>query len=137
MPVERARIDPEHGPLIRVLMQPHASRPDAQPYEGFALIDTGAKHSGVHAPIAGRRLGWQVKGAVELFTPGTTSDAMPVYGGHLIIKRDGTPVKMDFVGLVLGYYARDLEVVALLGRDFLENKVLAYDGRKGEWTLHW
>ncbi len=137
MPVERALIDLEHGPLIRVLLSPHSSRPHSDPVEGWALIDTGAKASGVHAALATHALGWQVKGAVELHTPGTTSEAVPIYDGGFKLIKDGSLVDMDLVGLNLGYRAGDADVILILGRDFLQDKTFSYDGRKSEWTLHW
>jgi len=130
-------MDPVHGPLLAVTLLPDPLRPPGEPIAAWALLDTGAKHSGVHAAAAKHLLGWPVVGAVELYTPGSTSEAVALYAGKLSIARDGAPIAMELLGLSLGYRAAGREVLVLLGRDFLNGKVFDYDGRKGEFSLHW
>lgn len=114
-----------------------ANRGPGGPLDGWALIDTGAKLSGIDKSVALRFALPQV-GAAELRTPASLPENVPVFQGRFSIPGlSDTPLTRPLLGLRLGYAHAGLPVIILLGRDFLADKRFLYDGARGEFQLAW
>lgn len=108
-----------------------AGHPDRPEINGLALIDTGSTTSAVSYQAVSQHLGLQSNGAVN-------------GGGSTGLAEHQTfPVEIVFdVGLpILSIkHAPAFQLqncIALLGRDFLQDKVLIFNGRDGMFTLCW
>ena len=59
---------------------------------------------------------------------------MPQYPGVVSLPGSGLePTKLDYV--VATPHIRDQDIIGVLGRDYLKDKSLAYDGRTGRFIL--
>jgi hypothetical protein len=103
--------------------------------EGLALIDTGAVQSGIDESVA-LGLGLNPVGVSELLTPTGERTKVGVFWGELSFV-DGAvaPLRQQFLGMKLGYSAGEHKIVAILGRDFLREGRLTYDGRSGRYVV--
>jgi hypothetical protein len=103
--------------------------PPAQ--RGFALIDTGASITAVDEGVVAA-LGIQPIGQMKLSTP-SQSRAAWLYATRLTCAGIAMPVLdvLDIVGCTL----QPQGFIALLGRNFLRNVVLVYDGPTGHFAL--
>jgi hypothetical protein len=137
-------VDPEHGPLIAVRIQidrtlrrayESVARPLPMPVSGVALIDTGAVQSGIDEAVA-LSLGLNPVGVSELLTPTGDRTKVGVFWGEVdFVGTDLQPLRQQFLGMKLGYMAGEERVVALLGRDFLSDARLDYDGPSARYTV--
>ncbi len=103
------------------------------PNVGHGLIDTGASNTCIDEAVA-QALGLQVINKIQVNTP-AGQVSKDVYG-----------VKLSFPGTALppipffaagGAELANQGLVALIGRDFLMNKVLHYDGTLSTVSLSW
>ena len=99
--------------------------------KGFALIDTGASITAVDEDVVAS-LGIQPIGQMKLSTPSQSRSSW-LYAARLTCSGMAMPVPeiLDIVGCTL----QPQGFIALLGRNFLRNFVLVYDGRAGFFTL--
>ena len=99
--------------------------------KGFALIDTGASITAVDEDVVAS-LGIQPIGQMKLSTPSQSRSAW-LYAARLTCSGMAMPDPeiLDIVGCTL----QPQGFIALLGRNFLRNFVLVYDGRAGFFTL--
>lgn len=112
-----------------------------QPVSGFALIDTGATNTAVHEPII-----QQLK-----LNPHNVAN-MGTAGGP--VQRNIYAVKIDIPGVGLSGVLNNVagvdlsgqmlpmqppqapqQMIALLGRDFLQSTVMVWNGTVGTWSL--
>lgn len=114
-----------------------ANRGPGGPLDGWALVDTGAKLSGIDKAVA-LRFGLPQVGAAELRTPASLPENVPVFQGRFLFPGlSEHPLSRHLLGLRLGYGHAGLPVIILLGRDFLADKRFVYDGTRGEFKLSW
>jgi hypothetical protein len=105
--------------------------PVPPPQRGFALIDTGASITAVDEEVVAS-LGIQPIGQMKLSTPRQSMPAW-LYAARLTCCVTTRPVLevLDIVGCTL----QPQGFIALLGRNFLSQVVLVYDGPAGLFTL--
>ena len=98
---------------------------------GFALIDTGASITAVDEGVVAS-LGIQPIGQMKLSTPSQSRSSW-LYAARLTCSAVAMPPLevLDIVGCSL----QPQGFIALLGRNFLRNVVLVYDGPGGFFTL--
>ncbi len=133
------QIDPrallELGPLVKVRVYPSTSAPsNLQPKEGLALIDTGASRSGICKTIAADLHYNPVDFVRIAHANGQSENPNPIF-----------PVKFELPGsrfkpfelLLIGFDLRFqiLELLMLLGRDFLLFGQLLYHGSSGFYEI--
>lgn len=101
------------------------------PYEGHALIDTGASITAVDQGVL-EQLGLFPTGVVTVATPAGPA-LQPVYTCE--ISFPGTPIPRLPFNRVIGSQISDLGYTALIGRDVLRYFQLVYNGPDGFGTL--
>lgn len=101
-----------------------------QPVTGNALIDTGASVSGVDLPVLAS-LGVNPVGTTRRGTAGGQQQTSlnPI---KMVLTPINLPVEYSSV---IGVDLSGMDIVALLGRDFLKRALLVYDGPSGEITI--
>jgi len=105
------------------------------PVSGVALIDTGAVQSGIDEGAA-LSLGLNPVGVSELLTPTGTRTKVGVFWGEVsFTDSELAPLRQQFLGMKLGYSVGDTRVVAILGRDFLSDARLEYDGPAARYVV--
>ena len=144
MPTLNGEVDPQHGPLVEVCIQidrslhqayASAARPVPMPVKGMALIDTGAVQSGIDEAAA-LSLGLNPVGVSEMLTPTGERTKVGVFWGELsFLNSEVTPLRQQFLGMSLGYFVGESRVIAILGRDFLRDGRLTYDGPTQRYVL--
>ena len=99
---------------------------------GLALVDTGASVTSVdEAPL--QALGLQPTTVRDVATPSSVRVAQPVYA--CVLSFPGTPLPaIPFTEVVASNLA-GFGVAVLIGRDFLADCQLIYNGLEGFWTL--
>ena len=100
------------------------------PVSGLALIDTGAARTLIDASAA-RRMGLSAVARETVSTPFHRRTQRQCYAVQLSL---GNGVKI-FEGDAIGAKLRRHGLLCLIGRDALQNFVLAYDGRTGCVTV--
>lgn len=122
----------DFGPYIEIVIRPPGAT--AGGVDGAALIDTGATHTVVRSDVMAR-LGLKPVGKVEIVSPGAPSATLDTFACEIHFPFGNIPK------LVLPQAnASPLDgspFIALLGRDFLADKLLILDGRAGYYTLAW
>jgi predicted aspartyl protease len=130
----------QRGPVIPVVISPDqtfaaalqaASKPIPQPVTGFALVDTGATTTCIDATVA-QKMGLAPSGTAKLSSVSHEGTQCLTY-----------PVQLFFpawnVGLqaarAMGVTIANQGIIALVGRDLLQNCVLVYNGADGSFTL--
>lgn len=105
-------------------------KPASDPVDAMAMIDTGASITAIDAVLA-QKIGLVQTGSAPIV--GVTGEMdQPVYAAQLMLEKPSValdPWKM--VGSPLNGQGFDV----LLGRDFLEQLTLVYDGSSGNFTL--
>jgi hypothetical protein len=105
----------------------------ASPHDGVALIDTGADSTCIDTAVA-RRLGYPQTDSERVAHAKGTSEH-PVF-----------PITFEFLGLpfppwksqrLIGVDLRATGLCMLLGRDFLADAHLIYNGAAGLWCLEY
>lgn len=130
--LEAQQVLQKRGLLLEVEI---ATTVDSSGIKGLALIDTGARLTCIDRRVAIDHLGLRPNGQVEADTPAGISkhDTFPCCisfpgGGGLPPMTLGKAISMEMTD---GIY------IALLGRDFLRDKMLVVDGIDGSFTLSW
>lgn len=125
------------GPLLEVLVTKLGVRGGQQdlgkvPLQRcVGLIDTGASHTCVDERVL-KGLGLQPVDKVASHTPHGVGERL-VYPCTLQIP--GHPAVDLPRCLAVDLDSQGIEV--LIGRDFLQQKILIYDGTRGNWTIAW
>lgn len=137
------------APLAKALEA--AGRPVPAPIEGCLLLDTGATRTCISC-LAADRLQLQPVGQVDGFGAGG-AHKNPLYFAHLMIPiRDhrglGTMLHAEVPCLGvpdlekpalstggLSFEGRPMELIGLLGRDFLARTTFVYNGKEGHLQL--
>ena len=122
-----------HGPSLDIHVAPlarHGEPALEAPPEG-ALIDTGTRHDAIDATFA-ERLRLPVVDTVEVLTR-TGSHTIAVYAAFVAVPRLGLQRFGAFVGIDLAL--GDVPHLVVLGRSFLEEVILIYDGLRGQVTF--
>jgi len=105
--------------------------PLPQPFEGLALIDTGASATCVEGTVL-TNLNIPIINSIPVSTPDGECK-QNVYPCK--ISFPGTPIPpLDF-NSVLGSNLKGFDCIALIGRDVLSKFQLVYNGVEGAWTL--
>lgn len=105
--------------------------PTPNPISGFALIDTGASISGIDEAHA-NALGLTPVNSAQVSTPGGVV-TQNVYAVKL--EFPGTPLPSIPSLFVTGSQLRNQGIDVLLGRDYLADKVLIYNGQMRLYTI--
>ena len=120
-----------HGPSIDIHVAPLARHGARGAPPAGALIDTGTRHDCIDAAFA-ERLRLPVVDTVEVLTP-TGHHTIAVYAGLVFVLRLDLQRFGSFVGIDFTYAGSPHRVV--LGRSFLEEVILIYDGLRGQVTF--
>ena len=140
----------EGGPFVDALF--HVSRPRAnalqhsdtdipRPFQGRALLDTGASHSCVD-PVVTEHLGLELRGQESFVTPSTTDrlHTSPLFDLALIIPpgemSGGDPLVLTALPMSHSQLLQFQGIHALIGRDVLSRCIFHYDGT-GYFSLAW
>ena len=116
------------SPLSQRLVADKQSVPP--PVSGAGLVDTGATFSAIDLKVVSR-LGLQPIGAA---ITGTAAGRRPASVYAVKFTLPGARIAVED-GHVLGVDLDGTGMVALLGRSFLQNTVLIYDGLGSEFTI--
>jgi predicted aspartyl protease len=101
------------------------------PLSGLGLIDTGASSTCIDESVA-QSLGLPVIDVVQISTPSQAQVQQNVYPAVLEIV--GGNIRVS-VPRAIGAVLRGQGIVALIGRDFLQNCTLHFNGPAGMFTL--
>jgi len=103
------------------------------PQVGWSLIDTGASNTCIDVGVA-TALGLPIINRVTVQTPAGPTQ-QNVFAAKLSFPGADLPV-LSFIE-ACGAELINQGIVALIGRDFLENKTLIYDGNLSTVTIAW
>ena len=117
-------------PLALAQQLAAAGQPAQASVTGLGLIDTGATISAVDASVISK-LGVNPVGIANV---GTASGPQQQYVYPIRIVLTQLGLAIDY-SQVTGANLSGQNLVALLGRDFLQNILLIYDGPSGEFTI--
>jgi len=123
----------ELGPQVQISLFP-AGEPtpeSPEPVAGRALIDTGALTTCVDRHAA-EQAGLSVVGSGKMTSATHENEIVPIYAGKLRITGLPFEIKMRSA---LGANLRPQGLIALIGRDLLENCVLVVNGPDGSFSL--
>ena len=130
----------ESGPVLRVSLRPPpsriaylvgAGRPPPTPVSGLALVDTGADATCVDRRVAERaRLGFV--GETRMTSATHDGEIVPLYSGRLAIDGLARDIELE---TICGLNLEPQGLVAVIGRDILEECVLVYNGPDGSFSL--
>ncbi|SRR5260221_3433889 len=112
-----------------------ASKPVPAAIQGLALIDTGAQQTCVDQEQVHKMLGLQPNGTGQSHGVGGPT-THPTFGCMLQIHQAGIH-PLIFLPKAMGVALAPHGYIALLGRDFLANKILIYSGNTGTYHLTW
>lgn len=122
------------GPFIDVVLVPPDGAKDAQPQKGVA-VDTGAGRTCVDADTA-KRASWPMIDTGRLSSVTHPDHEVPIFTGHLFCTTLQTNVHVDrWMGVNLRPDETALSVVALIGRDLLQQALFVYNGHDGSFSL--
>ena len=124
----------QYGPTLQVTVGHLPSedlKPETEPESVYALVDTGACQSCIDIGVA-QRLGLPVVD-VQTISGANGAAQHDVFMARIIIPDLGFSQYGRFTGVKLadGGQAH----LVLLGRTFLENVIMIYDGLKGQVTI--
>ena len=123
------------GPFIDVVLVRPDGTKDAEPQQGVAVIDTGATLTCVDAETA-KRAGWPMIDTARLSSVTHPDHEVPVFAGHLFsttLRRNIHVAR--WMGVNLRPNQAALPVVALIGRDLLQQALFIYNGQDGSFSL--
>ena len=110
-----------------------SNQPLPQTITGLALIDTGASISCVDEQAVAIPLGLQTIQQMSLATPSQSTGVANVYLVRVSFPQVGLPAADELA--VIGCTLTNQGIIALLGRDFLKDVLLVYNGTSGVWSL--
>ncbi len=130
----------QRGPIIPVVVLPHpafaqalqlAGKPIPAPVQGGAMIDTGATTTCVDGEVA-QSMGLAANGVAKMASASHDSSECNTY-----------PVRLTFpiwnvnldCGKAMGVHIKNQGIIALVGRDLLQNCLLVYNGADGSVSL--
>lgn len=123
------------GPFVDVVLAPPEGTKDTQPQNGVAIIDTGASRTCVDAETA-RKASWPMIDTAKLSSVTHPDHEVPVFAGHLFCTLLQTNIRVDrWMGVNLRPDETALPVVALIGRDLLQQALFIYNGHDGSFSL--
>lgn len=123
------------GPFIDVVLVPPDAAKNAQAQQGAAIIDTGASQTCVDAETA-KRAGWPMIDTAELSSVTHPDQEVPVFAGHLFSTTLQREIHVNrWMGVNLRPNESALPVVALIGRDLLQQALFIYNGHDGSFSL--
>lgn len=141
----KVKVDPKvalqrQGPVVQVifglassfaqqLIQQGQAVPN--PISGLALIDTGASATCIDDSAA-KGMGLPVIDVVEMMS--ASHAAVPANVYPIQLQLIGTPIRVE-IPRALGAELKTQGIIALIGRDFLQNCTLHYNGFTGSLTL--
>jgi predicted aspartyl protease len=102
-----------------------------EPISGWALLDTGASSTCID-DAAAQRLKLPVINKVKMSS--ATHDAIDSNVYPALISFTGTPIKVNALSAI-GANLASQDLIALLGRDLLQNFNVFYNGAVGQITL--
>ncbi len=105
-------------------------KPLPTPISGFALIDTGASSTCIDDAIA-QQLGLPVIDVVQMTSASHANTQQNVYPAKITLMNG---INID-VPRAIGAALQAQNIIALIGRDFLQHCTLFYNGVTGEITL--
>ncbi len=136
------------GPVVQVTIhvpeevaQAYADRGETSPppINGYAIIDTGATMTCFDAEAA-QAAGLPTIGDADMSSASHMSSRVPVFAGKIFVPGLGIGINIA-EGMGANLSSINLKnsdgeaLVALLGRDFLRNTVLVYNGSDGHFSL--
>jgi len=136
------------GPAVQVTIhvpddvaQVYADRGETSPppINGYAIIDTGATTTCFDAESA-KEAGLPQIGAADMSSASHTNSRVLVFAGKIFVPGLGIGISIP-EGMGANLSSINLKdsggeaLVALLGRDFLRNTVLVYNGPDGHFSL--
>lgn len=101
------------------------------PTAGFALVDTGASVTCIDDALA-QSMALPVVDVVQMISASHASTPANVYPVQMQIV--GTPIRVE-IPRAMGANLQQQNLVALIGRDFLQHCALFYNGLTGQITL--
>ena len=135
------------GPVVQVTIhvpddvaQAYADRGETSPppNNGYAIIDTGATTTCFDVEAA-KAAGLPQIGDADMSSASHTSSRVPVFAGKIFVPGLGIGINIpEGMGANLSSINLNSDgeaLVALLGRDFLQNTVLVYNGPDGHFSL--
>ncbi|MBV8543611.1 MAG: retroviral-like aspartic protease family protein [Acidobacteria bacterium] len=137
--------DPQHalvaqGPCVQIIFGLAASlatqiiqqgHPVPNPVSGMGLIDTGASTTCIDNSTA-QAMGLPVVDVVKMMSASHAATDANVY--PIQLQLIGTPIRVE-ITRALGAELKGQGIIALIGRDFLANCTLFYNGVTGGLTL--
>lgn len=128
MPPHDARALVHAGPRVRVRV---SSADGKMGIDGYALVDTGSAMSLLSTTVA-TQLGLPATSSVSVVMLATAAAHLATHSGLLSFPDSDLPsIRLSLVGVDLP----DDAFVVILGRDFLAQAVLVYDGIGGAFSL--
>ena len=119
------------GPVLDVDLEFECNRPPCPKRRGKALVDTGASGTAIEFDLTE-----DVEPNGNFMAQGVTSklQSFPTYPVHMTFP--GSKLPQVDVGRAIGSpHLKSQGIVALIGRDVLEQAHLTYDGPGGEFVL--
>lgn len=127
------------GPILPVLLSVSEEvlqtlmtegKPIPEPVTGLALIDTGATRTCVDETAA-RKAGLPTRGTAKMASASHPEHEVPLFAGRIVM--DGATINTPTaMGADLSGFPG---LVALIGRDMLQNCLFVYDGNAGSISL--
>lgn len=105
-------------------------QPLPTPVSGLALIDTGASSTCIDESVA-QQLGLPAIDVVQMTSASHANTQQNVYPAKITLM-NGIPIN---VPRAIGAALKSQNIIALIGRDFLQYCTLFYNGLTGEITL--
>ena len=129
----------DRGPIVPVTLMISDSheqvlaeqgKPIPTPANGFALVDTGASRT-CFDQAAASAAGLPISDTGFMTSATHARQGVPIFTGKIIIPQFGEIHVEKGMGAVLANQG----LVALIGRDLLENAVLVYNGSAGFFSI--
>ena len=133
--LEDPSIFAQHGPVLEVVLLPHEGVKGAESQQGYAMIDTGASRSCVNEKNADKA-GWPIIDTAKLASVTHPDNTVRVFRGRLSCAAFNTNIEVpSWMGVNLNNKGSPFPLVALIGRDLLQQAVFIYNGHARLYTL--
>ncbi len=117
------------GPYVRVAIE--KLTPGAAPEKGQALIDTGAKYTVIDMSVV-NKLGLKPIQTNQINAIGQSNVPVRIYQARVRITKMNKNFDLSYI---IGENLSAQKIIALIGRDILENCILVYNGPDGSFSL--